>query len=45
MLLATMRRVLRNLDQVRSQIQSANITGNLDAEVSLLLSVASGESR
>jgi glycosyltransferase involved in cell wall biosynthesis len=44
-LLATLTKVLRNLDQVRSQIQSPNINGNLDAEVSLLLSVASGESR
>jgi len=42
---ATLTRVLRNLDQVRSQIQPPNVAGSLDTEVSLLLSVARGESR
>ena len=44
-LFATLTSVLRNLDQVRAQTQSPNLSGNLDAEISLLLSVASGESR
>jgi glycosyltransferase involved in cell wall biosynthesis len=44
-LLGTLTRVLKNLDEVRSQTQSTSGGGNLDAEVSLLLSVASGQSR
>jgi glycosyltransferase involved in cell wall biosynthesis len=44
-LLATLTQVLKNCDEVQSRVQSPNNNGNLDTEISLLLSVASGEAR
>jgi glycosyltransferase involved in cell wall biosynthesis len=42
-LLATLTRVLENLEEVRAQVQPPKFADNLDSEVSLLFSVASDE--
>lgn len=45
MLLAKLQQVLKSSDELHSRVQPPKLDGNLDTEISLLLSVANGETR